>query len=44
MTRGKVHGYLAMKLDYTKLGKVSIDVKSYIQETFNEYLEYDEAY
>ena len=30
VNRGKVHNYLGMKLNYTKPGQVSIDMKAYV--------------
>jgi hypothetical protein len=37
--RGKFHEYLAMKLDFSKEGKVKIDMKEYISSMLNEFPE-----
>ena len=36
ITRGKVHEYLGMKLDFSDSGKVKIDMKQYIQDMLDE--------
>ena len=36
ITRGKIHDYLGMKLDYSTPGKVVIDMKKYLQEIIDE--------
>ena len=32
ITEGKIHEYLAMKLDYTEKGKLKVDMKDYIKD------------
>ena len=36
-TRGKVHDYLAMNLDYTKRGKVMVDMTRYVKKMVEEF-------
>ena len=36
ITRGKIHDYLGMKLDFSTPGKVSIEMRHYITELINE--------
>src|SRR5210317_1489638 len=36
-TRGKVHDFLGMKLDFSKSGKVIIDMKEYVQNMINDF-------
>jgi hypothetical protein len=37
--RGKIHNYLAMKLDFTEDGKVKVDMKDYINSMIKEFPE-----
>jgi hypothetical protein len=37
VTRGKIHEYLGMKLDYSVPGKLIIDMKKYVEEMLNEF-------
>jgi hypothetical protein len=37
--RGKIHNYLAMKLDFTEDGKVEVDMKDYINSMIKEFPE-----
>ena len=39
VSEGKIHEYLAMKLDYTEKGKVKIDMKDYIKDMIKEFPE-----
>jgi hypothetical protein len=36
-TRGKVHEYLGMRLDYDECGKIKIDMRDYVQDMINEF-------
>ena len=38
-TRGKVHDYLAMKLDYTEDGKLKVDMADYVVNMINDFPE-----
>eukprot|EP00957_Ditylum_brightwellii_P144575 11012607-Ditylum_brightwellii.AAC.1 len=38
-TRGKVHDYIGMKLDYSKKGEVGVDMKEYILHTIKDFPE-----
>lgn len=37
VTRGKVHDYLGMTLDYTDKGKLKIDMRDYIRNIAKEW-------
>jgi hypothetical protein len=36
-TRGKIHDYLAMKLDFTKKGKLKLDMVDYVDNMVKEF-------
>ena len=36
-SRGKVHDYLAMTLDFTEAGKVKIKMENYVKKMYNEF-------
>jgi hypothetical protein len=38
-TRGKIHDYLAMKLDFTTKGKLRVDMTDYIKNMINNFPE-----
>jgi hypothetical protein len=38
-TRGKVHDYLAMKLDFTAPGKLKVDMTDYVDNMVKEFPE-----
>ena len=37
MVSGKIHDYLAMKLDYSNKGKLKVDMKEYVKEMIKDY-------
>ena len=37
MVNGKIHDYLAMKLDYSNKGKLKVDMKEYVKEMIKDY-------